>query len=296
MIEQWELARNMLDAKKAVDSLWYISRHYADLFNVRDLCNSKRSDYYINVCAVLDKSVCKNGKKKEFVNSDSIIARVYNERDKHYAHKDKNYHPSFPWSSLEAESLSYQSELNHLLIVCKDYLPDDLTLDFVCYDGELFRRIEKISPKDEEAIKMRKYPLYKHPIFKDIETYEFKALCDIDDLKNMTDAEKSEYGVVIDNGLTFEEGLQLRQDACVKINVLFDENIWCHPNKDSWDECQKLQQNGFFDKFGCINSFRIMQEIMKGSKKNMKITQAQETNTDHTKKYKDDGDDKEIHR
>lgn len=263
MIEQWKLARNLIDAKKAIDSLWYISKHIKELYNTRELCNSKRSDYYINICAVLDKSICNNGKKKEFVNSNSIIARLYNERDKHYAHKDKNYQPTFPWSSLEAEALSYQSELNHLRDLCKYYLPNELTLDFVCYDGELFRRIEKISPKDEEEIKKRKYPLYGKPIPKNIKTYSFKILYDIDDLQNMSDEEKSKYGVVMEDGLTTEEGLQLRQDACIKINVLHDENMWCRPNEKSQRLYKKLCSEGFFDEYNHINVLRIMEEIQK---------------------------------
>ena len=267
MIEQWELARNFLDAKKAVDSLWYISIHHADLYNVSDLCNVKRTIYYINACAVLDKSICKNGKKKEFVNSDFVISRLYNERDKHYAHKDKNYKPNFPWSSLEVEVLSYQSELKHLLHVCCNYLPNEFTLNFVCYDSELFRRIEKISPEDEEKIKSRKYPLYKYSIPKKVEKHIVKILWDIDDLKNISNEEKNKYGIVVEDGLTFEERLQLRQDAFIRINVLFDENVWCSPNKDSWDECQKLIQEGFFDKFGCIDLEKATEEIIKQEKK-----------------------------
>lgn len=245
VIEQWKLARNIIDAKKAVDSLWYISKHLTELYNVRGLCNSKRSDYYINICAVLDKSICKNGKKKEYVNSDSIVARVYNERDKHYAHKDKNYQPSFPWNSLENEALSYQSELKHLCNLCKNDLPDEITLDFVCYDGELFRRIKKISPKDENEIKKKKYPLYKQSIPKSSEMHTFHILYDIDDLQNMSDTEKLQCSVVIENGLTFEEGLQLRQDACIKINVLFDKNMWCSINKEYLKKCKKMQNNRF---------------------------------------------------
>lgn len=266
MVEQWELARNLIDAKKAVDSLWYISQHTKELFNVRGLCNSKRSDYYINICAVLDKSICKNGKKREFINSNSIIARLYHERDKHYAHKDKNYQPNFPWNSLEAEAFSYQSELRNLLNMCKNSLPKEITLDFVCYDGELFRRIEKISPIDEEKIKKQKYPLYQQPIPKGAETYTYKILYDIDDLQGMSDEEKSKYCVVFENGLTIEEGLQLRQDACIKVNILFDKDIWYSPNQENWKECKKLRDDGFFDKYGCINLSKIMQEIQKGVK------------------------------
>lgn len=258
MIEQWKLARNIIDAKKAVDSLWFISKHLTELYNVGELCNSKRSDYYINICAVLDKSVCKNGKKKEFINSDSIIARVYNERDKHYAHKDKNYQPSFSWNSLETEALSYQSELKHLYTLCKNDLPDEITLDFVCYDGELFRRIEKILPKDEVEIKKKKYLLYKQSIPKNLKTYTFNIFYDIDDLQGMSDEEKSQYGIVIENGLTIEEGVQLRQDACIKINVLFDKNIWYSINKEYWKECKKMQDDGFIDKYGCFDLSKII--------------------------------------
>ena len=36
-----------------------------------------------------------------------------------------------------------------------------------------------------------------------------------------------DYGVIMECGLNFYEGLQNRQDACIRINVLFDKNIWC---------------------------------------------------------------------
>lgn len=79
---KWEIADYLIEAKKAVDSLWYISHHVGELYDVRQLCNDRRSQYYINTCAVLDKTVCDGkGKKKELTQSDNIIARIYYERD-----------------------------------------------------------------------------------------------------------------------------------------------------------------------------------------------------------------------
>lgn len=67
---KWEIAYYLIEAKKAVDSLWYISHHVGELYDVRQLCNDRRSQYYINTCAVLDKTVCDGkGKKKEFLNA-----------------------------------------------------------------------------------------------------------------------------------------------------------------------------------------------------------------------------------
>ena len=264
MIEQWELARNLIDAKKALDSLWFISQHLQDLYNVRELCYDRRNRYYINACAVLDKTVCKNGNdKKQLKQNDFIVMQLYTERDKYYAHKDKNYVPSYPYATIKAESLSLQQELRHVRQLCKDFLPDMVTLDFVCYDGELFRRIEKINPKDEEQIKQRKYPFYNKPIA-GVPMFERKILYDIDDLKSLSDAEREEYCVTVDDGLTMEEGLQNRQDMCIKANVLFDQNMWASPNEDAWNDYIKAREKGFFNKFGIIQPDRIWKAICSG--------------------------------
>lgn len=264
MIEQWELARNLIDAKKALDSLWFISQHIQNLYHVRELCYDKRSCYYINVCAVLDKTVCKNGNdKRQLKQDDSIVMQLYTERDKHYAHKDKNYISLYPYASIEAESRTLQQDLQHIRDLCKDYFPDVITLDFVCYDGELFRRIEKISPKDEEQIKRQKYPLYNKPIV-GVPMFSGKILYDIDDLKSLSDAERKEYCVTVDDGLTMEEGLQNRQDMCIKANVLYDQNMWVSLNKDAWDDCIEARKKGFFDKFGIIQFDRIWEAVCSG--------------------------------
>lgn len=264
MIEQWKLVRNLIDAKKALDSLWFISQHLQDLYNVRELCYDRRSRYYINVCAVLDKTVCKNrNNKKQLQQDDSIVIRLFTERDKHYAHKDKDYVSSIPYASLEAEAISLQQELQHIRELCKEHLPDAVTLDFVCYDGELFRRIEKINPKDEERIKQKKYPLYNTPIV-GTPMFSAKILYDIDDLKAMSDKERKEYCVTVDDGLTFEEGLQNRQDMCIKVNVLYNENMWVSLNEKAWNDSLQAREDGFFDKFSIIQPEAIRQAFVSG--------------------------------
>lgn len=264
MIEQWELVQNLIDAKKALDSLWFISQHLQDLYNTRELCYDRRSKYYINTCAVLDKTVCKNrNNKKQLQQNDSIVMRLFVERDKHYAHKDKDYVPSFPYASIMAEAISLQQELQYIRKLCKDYLPDVVTLDFVCYDGGLFRRIKKINPEDEKRINQCKYPLYDQPVF-GVPVFIRKALYDIDDLKGLTDEERKQYCVTVDNGLTLEEGLQNRQDACIKVNVLFNENMWASPNKESWDYVIQARKDGYFNEFGIIQRDKIWNDVNSG--------------------------------
>lgn len=262
MKEQWELARTIIDAKKALDSLWYISKHDKEIYNIRGLCYDKRSIYYINACAILDKTICSNkNKKKQLQQNDSNIQHLYYERDKNYAHKDPNYIPLYPYASIEAEVLSLQQELQYIKNLCIDFLPKSLTVDFICYDGELFRRINKISPEDEETINKQKYPLLsKHFNFK--HQIEKRILWNIDDLKLLTDDERKNCGLILKDGLTLEERLHNFQDFCINFNILFNKDLWYSLNKQVFDECISLRDKGFFNEFNIIQPTRLYETIM----------------------------------
>lgn len=270
MKEQWELAKILIDAKKALDSLWYISKYTQQLqYNARDLCYDKRSRYYINVCAILDKTICNDrNKKKQLQQNDSNIRHLYYERDKYYAHKDDNYIPLYPYASIKAEVLSLQQELQHIKSLCIDFIPKIFTIDFICYDGELFRRINKISPEDEEKINKQKYPLvskyfnFKHPI-------EKRILWDIDDLKLLTDDERKNCGLILKDGLTLEERLHNLQDFCISFNILFNKDIWCSLNKKLFDECISLRDKGFFNEFNIIQLNKLCEIIISGESLNL---------------------------
>lgn len=126
-----------------------------------------------------------------------------------------------------------------------------------------FRLVEKINPADEEKIKALKYPMYHQPT---VQTGQgkttFKVLYDIDYLNGLTEEQKKEYAVILEDGLTFEEGLQKRQDACVRINVLSDSKIWCHLNEDVWKRYLYLREVGIYDKFGILNITKIPQNLL----------------------------------
>lgn len=131
------------------------------------------------------------------------------------------------------ETMKHQ--IQKVLVVCKDSLPNNITLDFVSHDKELFRLIYGITAEKEEEIKHRKYPEYgKTPQSGDFITKKiFQEAEDIRTIKN-----KNEYAVIIENGINFYEALQNRQDACIKINVLYNLETWCSFNQESFSKIQ----------------------------------------------------------
>ena len=65
MAKEWELAKLIIDAKKNVDSMWYIAENVPIIANInlRDREYSILQNFYVNCCAVLDKSFPKRKKK-----------------------------------------------------------------------------------------------------------------------------------------------------------------------------------------------------------------------------------------
>lgn len=115
-----------------------------------------RREFYINCCVVLDKSHPKNKKK---ICEDKLIEAIYYERDKNCAHRDDDYKsPEFNQLSDMIETMKHQ--IQKVLVVCRDSLPSNITLDFVSHDKELFRLIYGITAEKEEEIKHKKYPEY----------------------------------------------------------------------------------------------------------------------------------------
>lgn len=82
------------------------------------------------------------------------------------------------------ETMKHQ--IQKVLVVCKDSLPNNITLDFVSHDKELFRLIYGITAEKEEEIKHRKYPEYgKTPQSGDFITKKiFQEAEDIRTIKN----------------------------------------------------------------------------------------------------------------
>lgn len=219
-MNEWQLARYIIDAKKCVDSLLYINTNIKKKCNleVREIVESKLRLFYINLCVVFDHSFSKS-QLKILKGTDEMIRKIYYERDKNYAHKDIDY---FKEENIEFNAIivKLKKELEYCYNKCSDSLPKSITLDYVSYDKNLFRFIHQITPELENRIES---VFYKNEI-KD-EVIGYKIFDDTEIIKNIKN--NNEYAVIIKNGLILKEGLQNRQDFCIKINVLFGLNSWC---------------------------------------------------------------------
>lgn len=277
---KWELARYIIDAKKCIDGLSFISMHIKELSNINiyERCENLRQKFYITICVVLEEASPKG--KKDLCKKDSIVRQIFYERDKNSAHKDKNYSPR-KYDTLLDEINDKKKELNHIRNICKEYLPDNITLDFVPHDKELFRLIHRLNLNIENDANKIKYPLGvfhsyqlseegKH-IFKEFDTekqdrenarifgYDYdklitkNVLSSIDDIKELSDYEKERYAVIIENGINSYEGIQNRQDSCIKNNILFNQNIWVTPNERYFEMIKELQKIGLYDQFEIVH-------------------------------------------
>lgn len=249
---KWELARYLIDAKKCVDSIMYIDENLAALKNigVREKVDSKRRELYINCCVILDKVFPK--KKKELCSTDDIVQRFYYERDKNFAHKDSDYKPA-EYASLSEMVTELQNQLLHLRELCKEALPEVLTLDFVPHDRELFRFVNGLTAEQEAAVEDRKYPLRKELEGKQQEGKTFRIFHDTEDIRSIDKADIKNYATLIENGINDYEGLQNRQDSCIRTNVLFGMDMWCTINKEVSEEIEELKKLGLIDKYNVPN-------------------------------------------
>ena len=115
----------------------------------------------------------------------------------------------------------------------------------------MFRFVHHVTADVEDEIMKKKYPL--RDMFQPTdEGITLKVLNDTEELRKIEAEHKLEYGVVMTNGLCFNEGIQERQDACVRINALFNENMWCSVNIKEMKKLEELTKLGVFDEFGII--------------------------------------------
>ena len=219
-MNDWQLARYLIDAKKCIDSLLYIDENIDSISNLDlyEIIEAKLRHFYINLCILLDNglssTILKNLKKE-----DDIIKNIYYERDKNYAHKDINYERK-EFDNRKSLICKLQKEIEYCFKVCKEKLPKCITINYVSYDKNLFRFANQISPILEKKLKN---VLYSNNNLINGENY--KVFNDTEEIKNV--ANNNEYAVIIENGLTLKEGLQNRQDSCIKLNVLYNLNTWC---------------------------------------------------------------------
>ena len=242
---EWELARYLIDAKKNIDSLLFIQLNIEKLtyLNIKERFDKIQMEFYLKLCYILDDVFKKN--KKQICSGNKVIKAIYGERDKNNAHKDKNYIPKNYQSWNEIITIM-KEQIEEVRKVCFEKLPNVLTLDYVPHDKELFRFIHGINKEKEDQINNQKYTIYSN--IENKTKINKKVFNDTEEIKTITDDERKDYAVLFKNGINFYEGIQERQDSCIKANVLFGLDVWC-VYTDVLKVIEKLREKGLINEY-----------------------------------------------
>lgn len=256
MMNKWEVARYLIDAKKNIDSIMYINKNIYELNNIdvslkiRDVMQS----FYLNLSYVLDEKYDTRDKKQSICRNNKIIESIYYERDKDKAHKDSNYKRT-KYDSIEEIIESMKKQIFEVRKKCEDIIAKEVTLDFVPHDKELFRIVNGINREKEDKICRKKYFISDSLNENNITR---KIFYDTEELKE--NREKDKYAVIMKDGINIYEGIQERQDACIKVNVLNNTNIWVQFNSKSKKKIEKLIKTGLVNKYGIPLSYEEMSQ------------------------------------
>lgn len=246
-MEKWELARYLIDAKKSIDAILYLSLYAEKVLkiDIRRTVNEARRSFYINVCIVLDK--CFPKKKKEIC-KDILIQTVYYERDKNYAHKDENFsEKQYESMNSMADEMKQQLEATHKL--CALFLPNILTLDYLPFDSNLFRIANGVTKEIEEAALIKKHPgrLCQSDCEEKRNGKKYLVFSDTEDIKKIPEDKRKEYATVFQTGIVMEETLQRLQDGCIRTNLLCGTKMWVSVKYDRLAEIKKMRELGLLD-------------------------------------------------
>lgn len=244
-MKKWELARYFIDAKKCVDTMLFLADYVEEVsvIDIREKVAETKRKFYINACVVLDKSFPKD---KKTICQDEIIKRVYYERDKNFAHKDEDYQPK-EYDSIKEMANDMMAQLRAVKNLCNDYLPEQLTIDFVAYDSGLYRLAKGITKEKEEQIMQLKFPLRNVMDIPEQDAVVKKIFTDTEDIRGIPKDKKSDYATIIRMGICMEESIQRLQDDCIKTNVLFDNtNMWVTVDLEKW---KLLRAAGLMNEF-----------------------------------------------
>ena len=256
MMNKWEVARYLIDAKKNIDSIMYINKNIYELNNI-DVSLKIRNvmqSFYLNLSYVLDEKYNTRDKKQSICRNNKIIESIYYERDKDKAHKDSNYKRT-KYDSIEEIIESMKKQIFEVRKKCEDIIAKEVTLDFVPHDKELFRIVNGINREKEDKICRKKYFISDSLNENNITR---KIFYDTEELKE--NREKDKYAVIMKDGINIYEGIQERQDACIKVNVLNNTNIWVQFNSKSKKKIEKLIKTGLVNKYGIPLSFEEMSQ------------------------------------
>lgn len=286
-MDEWKIAKYLIDAKKKIDTLCFIKDFQNRLcnFDLREKIECTCQQFYINCCVVLDK--CFSSEKKKII-TDPIIKRIYYERDKNAAHRDEEYQQQDFTTPDELIDIM-KKQLEKVKELCAKNLPIKLTLDYVSHDKELFRYVYRITPDIEQDIFKAKYPqgiFHLYQLSSEGQHYlrrfsteeedkrnaevfgynydkaiEQAVLGMVNNIHEVSEKEKIRQMNIIKNGLNSKERLQNRQDCCIKYNILYNQSVWERANESSLRRIEKLQGLGFLDEFELVNWESMNDEV-----------------------------------
>ena len=238
---KWKNFSFMLTCKENLDSFSYLLDNYNFIIDFDLNLNKIRSEFYLTLVKLLDRTICVNSDdKRRLKREDEIINNIYYHRDKGYAHKDNNYddksHILWEHDDLKSELNGLKSYLTHVKNLLINYLPSIVTLDFVSYDSSFFGMVNRLNLKDLNVIKNDKYMHYNN-----IETLKTGVQ------KKIMDGDVVEFSC--EDGLVDFERLQNRQRFCVLINEKLGCDIWCQFDEKIQDDIEFLRSLGFLDEF-----------------------------------------------
>lgn len=244
---KWELARYLIDAKKSIDTILYLSKYgeKVSMIDIRSTVNETKRNFYVNVCILLDK--CFPKKKKEIC-KDEQIKSVYYERDKNYAHKDDDYAEK-QYGSIGAIAEEMKQQLDAVHKLCLPCLPAILTLDYLAFDSKLFRIANGVTKEKEEAALNIKHPgrLYQGVSDATCESKIYSVFSDTEGIKRIPPEKRKEYATLIQVGIVLEETLQRFQDSCIRTNVLYGADIWVSINYMKLHQIERIRELGLVD-------------------------------------------------
>ena len=260
-MKKWELARYIIDAKKCVDSLYYISDNLIKLknLNLRHIVKERESEFYLNLSFVLDDCF-KN--KRELCQKNPCAKTVYYKRDKNIAHKDEDYKGN-KINKIFLLGKELETLLRDVFNICRQFLPLELTLDFLHYDKDLFRFVNHITPELEEKIKGEKYPRYNEKPLEDSKLEMRNIIYDVDELKELDDKTIDKSAVLVEAGLNMYEIIQNEQDSMILINCLYNQKIWPSLNKKWFMRMEKLKKQGIIDEFDMLVLEKCTPDVFK---------------------------------
>jgi len=263
IMNKWQLTRYLFDAKKSVDSIWFIDVCFELIkhIDIKKRVDDLRRHFYISLRIVIDKSVTGKKEKKTLSDSDSIIKEILYETDKNQAHKDDNYIQK-EFGSITEMVKHMKLQLLHVAKVCSSSLPKEFNIVFMPHDKELSRLAFNITPEREEELLRTMHPHYG-------ETPEGNPIGDpmpvINDTEELNLKESTNnHAVIIKGGLGDFEGVQNRQDSCILMNASFGTKMWMSYDNEKMEELiQKFitKPSIYFIGYDLFNMIKVFEEL-----------------------------------